>query len=479
MASSLSRNLSRSRLISACTRRQHRVFLLTILLLSPGSNGVRADEVQQVPEKKATPPNIVFILADDLGYGDLSCYGHPRAQTPHIDRLAQTGVRFTQHYANGPECSPTRAALLTGRYQQRVGGLECAIGTGNVGRYDDAIQLAAQRNLGLPANATVLPGKLREAGYRCGIFGKWHLGYEPKFNPIEHGWQDFFGYLGGNVHYFNHRETSDLHVLFRGRLPVHRPGYMTHLITADAVDFIHRHRTAPFFLLISHECPHFPFQGPGDEAKEVNAANWTQVNPDTYVQMLQDLDTQVGRVVAALDQAKLTENTLLVFVSDNGGFAGAAHMGPLRGAKSTTFEGGIRVPLIIRWPHKIKQPRVSQQVCITFDLTRSILNAAGAKLKQDNLDGYDIVTHVAEEREDVDRTLFWRGRRGDRTWAAVRDGDIKFVVKREADKTEEWLFDLSQDLAEQNDLLTDRPEDGAVMWDLLDRWSRLVRAPRP
>jgi arylsulfatase A len=211
----------------------------------------------------AEKPNIVLILADDMGYGDLGCYGHPVAKTPHIDRLARQGVRFTQHYANGPECSPTRTALLTGRYQQRAGGLECAIGTGNVGRYDDAIRLAQKGELGLPAEQAVIPGALQDAGYACGIFGKWHLGYEPKFHPVEHGWDAFFGYLGGNVHYFNHRELSDLHVLYRGREPVSAEGYMTHLITDASIDFMKRHQDRPFFLFVSHECPHFPFQGPG------------------------------------------------------------------------------------------------------------------------------------------------------------------------------------------------------------------------
>ena len=458
-------------------RRVTGTYLLAALFVTCSVLPVRGETPPEPPSER--PPNIVCILADDLGYGDLSCYGHPRAKTPHIDRLARAGVRFTQHYANGPECSPTRTALLTGRYQQRVGGLECAIGTGNVGRYDDAIQLAKQRDLGLPASQAVLPGKLRTAGYQCGVFGKWHLGYEPKFNPMEHGWHEFFGYLGGNVHYFNHRETSDLHVLFRGRLPVHRQGYMTHLITADAIDFIHRHRAKPFFLFVSHECPHFPFQGPGDQAKEVNAENWTQVDADTYVAMLQDLDSQVGRVMQALDDAKIADNTLLIFVSDNGGFAGAANMGPLRGAKSTTLEGGIRVPLIVRWPRKLKKPHVSNQVCITFDLTRSILNAAGVATEKAPLDGYDLIQHLADGKPDVERTLFWRGRRGDRTWSAVRDGDLKYVVKREAGKSEEWLFDLSQDIAEQTDLLADRPADAAVMSNLLDRWSRTVRATRP
>ena len=248
----------------------------------------------------AAPPNIVLILADDLGYGDLGCYGHPQAKTPVIDRLAREGVRFTQHYANGPECSPTRTALLTGRYQQRAGGLECAIGTGNVGRYDDAIRLATKRQLGLPAKQTVLPSALKRAGYACGVFGKWHLGYEPQFNPMEYGWDEFFGYMGGNVHYFNHRETSDLHVLFRGRLPVYSEGYMTHLITDHSLAFIERHKAKPFFLYVSHESPHFPFQGPKDATKRVDKSNWMTLDADAYVAMLEDLDREVGRVLAEL-----------------------------------------------------------------------------------------------------------------------------------------------------------------------------------
>ena len=340
-------------------------------------------------------PNIVLILVDDMGYGDLGCYGHPKAKTPVIDRLAMEGVRFTQHYANGPECSPTRTALLTGRYPQRAGGLECAIGTGNVGRYDDAIRLANQRQLGLPAKQVVLPSALKPAGYACGVFGKWHLGYEPQFNPMEHGWDEFFGYMGGNVHYFNHRETSDLHVLFRGRLPIHAEGYMTHLITDSSIKFIEQNNDDPFFLFVSHECPHFPFQGPADAKKMVNKDNWMTPDAGTYVAMLEDLDSEVGRLLSALEKYKLRDNTLVVFVSDNGGFAGAANMGPLNGAKSTTLEGGIRVPLIIRWPNKIKPGITSNQVCATFDLTRSILNLAQAKVPSDQLDGLDIVEHVS------------------------------------------------------------------------------------
>ena len=421
----------------------------------------------------AAQPNIVFILADDMGYGDLGCYGHPVAKTPVIDQLARDGVRFTQHYANGPECSPTRTAFLTGRYQQRSDGLECAIGTGNVGRYDDAIRLAKERQLGLPAKQAVLPSALKKPGYASGVFGKWHLGYEPQFNPLEHGWDDFFGYMGGNVHYFNHRELSDLHVLYRGRLPVYEEGYMTHLITDSSLDFIERNKDRPFFLFVSHETPHFPFQGPGDEKKRVDKSNWTEPDAKTYVAMLEDLDGEVGRVLAALKKHKLEENTLVVFVSDNGGFARAANMGPLSGAKSTTLEGGIRVPLIMRWPGRIKPGTTSSQVSATFDLTRSILSLAGAEVPPEQLDGFDLVNHITAGRKDFSRTLFWRGKRGERTWSAVRSGDLKYVRKVEGE-TSEWLFDLAGDIAEKNDLSSSRPGDLRRLKKLLADWEKDV-----
>ena len=414
-------------------------------------------------------PNIVFILADDLGYGDLGCYGHPLAETPHIDRLARQGVRFTQHYANGPECSPTRTAFLTGRYQQRAGGLECAIGTGNVGRYDDAIRLAENRELGLPAEQTLIPGRLKDAGYTCGVFGKWHLGYEPKFNPITHGWDSFFGYLGGNVHYFNHRETSDLHVLFDGRLPVYRDGYMTTLITDESIAFI-REQQSPFFLYVSHECPHFPFQGPGDADKLVTKENWMKLDAAAYVAMIENLDSEVGRILKAIDDQGIADNTLVVFVSDNGGFQGAANMGPLRGAKSSTLEGGIRVPLIARWPGRIKPNTVSDQVCVTFDLTKSFLRMAKSNVPEQRLDGYDIIDHVARGKPDFNRTLFWRGKRGDRIWSAVRDGNLKYVQKIEGADHDQWLFDLSDDIGEANDLKPKLPQEANRLRQLLETW---------
>jgi len=244
---------------------------------------------------------------------------------------------------------------------------------------------------------------------------------------------------------------------------------MTHLITKDSTDFIARNKNKPFFLFVSHESPHFPFQGPKDVDKKITKDNWMTPDPDTYVAMLEDLDSEVGRVLDSLKHHDLEQNTLVIFVSDNGGFAPAAHMGPLRGAKSTTLEGGIRVPLIMRWPGKLTAGQESSQVCATFDLTRSILNLTKAKAPNRQLEGIDIVQHLVERKPNVSRTLYWRGKRGERTWSAVRDGNLKFVRKTEG-RTEEWLFDLSKDLAEETDLLLQKPKEGARLKALLNGW---------
>src|SRR3954452_16842812 len=210
------------------------------------------------------PPNVVLILADDLGYGDLGCYGCPDVRTPNLDRLAPPGVRFTSFYSNGQECTPTRAALLSGRYQHRVGGLECAIGIGNVGRYDDADRLARGHDLGLPADRSELARLLKAAGYTTAITGKWHLGYEPKFLPPNHGFDESFGPLGGGVDYFYHTEPGGGPMLYQDGRPVRRDGYMTDLITAEAEGVIRCPHDRPFFLYVPYTAPHSPFQGPLD-----------------------------------------------------------------------------------------------------------------------------------------------------------------------------------------------------------------------
>ena len=424
-------------------------------------------------------PNIVLIVADDLGYADLGCYGHPTARTPRLDQLARQGVRFTQHYSNGPECSSTRTALMTGRYQQRAGGLECAIGTGNVGRYDDAIRLAEQHDLGLPVDRAVLPAQLKGAGYTCVMFGKWHLGYESKFNPMRYGWDRFFGCLGGNVDYFTHRETSDLAVLYENSRPTYRKGYMTHLIADEAVRFVKQHHATPYFLYVPLTTPHFPYQGPNDHGKNVNAENWTQGTAAEYLSMLADMDRTVGQILDAVEQSGQSEDTLFIFVSDNGGTSLANHA-PLRGLKSGLLEGGIRVPLIVRWPGRLPAGAESQHTCITMDLTASLLRVACGKngIEEQALDGIDILARVEQRTESQPRTLFWRARRGTKTWRAVRDADLKYVELSGVADAGAWLYDLGADIGEQHDLSTEQPAERQRLVGLLAQWEDEVRSVR-
>ena len=431
-------------------------------------------------EAAPAQPNIIFILADDMGHADLACYGAPDAKTPNIDQLAADGVRFTQAYAMGPECSPSRTSILTGRYPQRVGGLECAIGTGNVGRYDDAERLAEKSDLGLPVDYATLAPTLKAKGYATAIFGKWHMGYEPKFSPLYQGFDEFTGFLGGNVSYFRHIELSDLPAYYEGRKPVEREGYLTHLITDDAVDFLQRQVPGasgerPFFLYVPHASPHFPFQGPnGDTGKAPTAEEWMAGTRKTYVEMLENLDMEVGRLLTALKKSGRADNTLVVFASDHGAMKPGLNT-PFRDYKGTLFEGGIRVPLIARWPGKLKPGAESDQVATLMDLTHSFLRIGGADpATLRNLDGIDILKHVESSAKNFDRTLFWRARRGDRTWKAMRDGSDKYVTKTEGGKTEFWMFNLANDPEEEISLKT----DFATFETKLAEWEKEVAPER-
>jgi arylsulfatase A-like enzyme len=429
-----------------------------------------------LPFLAAAKPNIIFILVDDMGYGDIACYGAPDVRTPHLDTLAGQGVRFTQFYANGAECTPTRTAFLTGRYAQRAGGLECAIGTGNVGRYDDAIRLAEKGELGLPARQSVLAKPLKKQGYATAIFGKWHLGYERKFLPHRFGFDESFYFLGGNVDYFTHKELSPLPALYRGDKPVEREGYMTHLITEDALDFIDRRKAQPFFLYLPYSTPHFPFQAPGDEGKVFTKENWLEGSRETYVAMLEDMDTQVGRIMNALKSAKIANNTLLVFASDHGGM-GPSRNAPFRDKKGTLFEGGIRTTCIARWPGKLPVAKTSSRLTLTFDLTASFLAAAGA-VSPLALDGIDVFADIANGKLPEARIVGWRARRGDRTWRAIRADNLKYVSKIENNAIEEYLFDIAKDPTETSNLIESHPDETKQMLRLLGAWEDEVQHQR-
>lgn len=455
-----------------------RTMILLIAALIPGALPLRAAE----PVRR---PNIVVLLADDLGYGDLGCYGCKDIRTPVLDQLAARGVRLTSFYANGPECTPTRAALLTGRYQQRVGGLECAIGTGNVGRYDDAVRLRETRDLGLPVDEVSVARLLKDAGYATALCGKWHLGYEDKFSPNRHGFDRTFYCLGGGMDYFHHVENTPtpLPVLRRNGKPIERPGYFTDLVADEAVRFIQDHKDRPFFLYVPFTAPHAPYQEPKDRSDRPLPADsplWNQAKapPEVYAAMVERMDQAIGRVLAALDEVRCAEHTLVVFASDNGGTA-SARPTPFRGRKGSTFEGGVRVPCLLHWPGRLPEKAVSDQVALTMDLTASLVRVAGATVPKDRpFDGLDILERLEKTQPLLPRTVFWRARRGNETWWAVRDAALKYVARQAGERKEEHLFALDLDPGEQTDLLAQHPDEVARLKRLLAEWERQVQSKR-
>lgn len=433
---------------------------------------------------ESSKPNIVFILADDLGYGDIGCYGCKDIKTPHLDRLAKQGVRFTTFYANGPECSPTRTALLTGRYQHRVGGLECAIGLGNVGRYDDAIRLAKTDELGLPVEEVSLARLLKNAGYVSGLVGKWHLGYADRFSPNLHGFDQAFYALGGGMDYFHHVEDPPSYrpVLRLNGKAIQRSGYFTDLVGDVACQFIEANKTKPFFLYVAFTAPHSPYQAPGEiGAKPLppDSQRWKQgtAPPEVYSAMVERMDEAIGRILRTLEERGLAKNTVVIFTSDNGGTR-SARPTPFNGFKGSTFEGGVRVPCIVRWPGKLPENKTTDQVAITMDLTRSIVRLAGAKPPEKSFDGIDVLERLEKSQPGVERTLFWRAKRGERTGWGVRDGSLKYVARRDGDKKLEYLFDLARDPGEKNNRLAARAEDASRLRRILAAWEKEVDPKR-
>ncbi len=412
-------------------------------------------------------PNVVLVLMDDLGYGDLGSYGAPDVRTPNIDRLAREGVRLTDAYANGAVCTPTRAALISGRYQQRV-GLEGVL-TG----------MPADRQLGLPATGTSLPALLKASGYATGLLGKWHLGWRPEFGPNAHGFDEFYGFLSGAHSYYTSqadvlRTGSGAADLFENGTPVEATGYLTDEITSRAVGFITRHAGSPFFLEVAYNATHWPFDPPDLSPAELgrrSARSVRQMPDDSvpatrrdYVRMLERADRGVGEILAALERRGLTSSTLVIFTNDNGG-EWLSRNAPFFHRKGTLWEGGIRVPLILRWPGVLPAGKVSAQPAITMDLTASILAATGARIPVDyRPDGTDLLPVLRGEAPVRERQLFWR--RADRRQLAVRSGQWKLLV----DGNHLLLFDLGADPGERNDLAASRPDLVTQLKRRLDAW---------
>jgi arylsulfatase A-like enzyme len=385
------------------------------------------------------PPNIVFIMADDLGYADMSCYGRRDLSTPNIDRLAAKGVRFLQAYANSAVCSATRTALITGRYQYRLPlGLEEPL-TG--------------RDVGLPSEHPTLPSLLRKAGYGTTLIGKWHLGALPRFGPLQSGYDHFYGLRGGSVDYYTHAGINQKDDLWDDDVPVHQIGYLTDLLGSRAVDVINGYARSgrPFLVSLHFNAPHWPWEAPGDEAESDRLRGKSLFDFDggtqhTYQRMIQAMDLQIGRVLQTLDATGLTENTIIIFTSDNGGER-FADTWPFTGRKSELLEGGVRIPAVISWPDRLPQGRTTDQVAISMDWMPTLLAAAGtAPDAAFAPDGVNLLPVLTQNAASIPRKLFWRYKAN--AQRAVRDGDYKYL--KILDNT--FLFNVVDDPMERANL---------------------------
>jgi arylsulfatase A-like enzyme len=403
-------------------------------------------------------PNVLFILADDLGYGDLSCYGRPDYDTPVLDRLAEQGMKFTSAYAAAPVCTPTRCAFITGRYPQRFDvGLEEPL-------------TASSPPVGLPPSQPTIASLLRAAGYETALIGKWHLGWRPEYRPNRHGFDEFFGSLSGALDYFTYvapdAGEGDLPDLWENDRRMATAGYLTDVFSDRAADFVARPRRKPFYLSLHYTAPHSPWEGPGDRTAADHSDHG--VGPMTnggslahYAAMMRSMDEGIGRVLTALRRARLERDTLVIFTSDNGGERYSFNW-PFSFQKLYLHEGGIRVPAIVRWPGVVPAGAVTDQAAITMDWTATILAAAGAA-DAAPLDGESLLPVLRRERGLYDRALFWRTR----TRAAARIGRWKYVQQG----ADEYLYDLGVDLGEKTDLKQREPAAFAATKNRYSAWA--------
>jgi arylsulfatase A-like enzyme len=420
-------------------------------------SGVAAAALLSRPQRfleAAAPPNLLFILCDDLGYGDVSAFGRPDYRTPNIDWLVAEGVRFTNAYAAASTCTPTRVAFLTGRYPQRQhADLQRPMGWGT--------PAAGVPAYGLSPSIPTVPQLLKRAGYDTALVGKWHLGFAQEFSPLKHGFDEFFGIKGGGADYFTHTGRRNIPELHEGDVPADRVGYLTDLLSDRAAEFVARKRARPFYLSLHYNAPHWPWEGPrdahGDSVPHDFVAGGSQ---KIFREMMASLDAGVGRVMAALRRAGRDQDTLVIFTSDNGGER-YSYNWPWSDGKFTLYEGGIRVPLALRWKGMLPRGRQCDQLAISMDWTATLLAAGGAAAPAS--DGIDLLP-CARGGAAVARTLFWR--QPDPVSApqsAVRRGNWKYLRAG----TDESLFDLANDPGEKANLIARFP---AVARELREAW---------
>ena len=392
---------------------------------------------------QARRPNLLFILADDLGYGDVSAFGRPDYRTPNIDRLVGEGVRFTNAYAAASTCTPTRVAFMTGRYAQRLAPeLQRPMGWGT--------RETGLPKYGLSPTHPTLPSLLKRTGYRTALVGKWHLGFMPEFGPNRHGFDEFFGIHGGGADYFTHAGPAGQRDLWENEVPAERIGYMTDLLSARAAEFVARRHDRPFYLSLHYTAPHWPWEGPTDRHGSDPAHHFVDGGSrPVFAEMMRSLDEGVGRVMTAVKRAGLDRDTLVVFTSDNGGER-FSYNWPWSNGKFTLWEGGIRVPLAMRWTGRLPRGGTTDQLAISMDWAATLLAAAGAAPDPVYpLDGIDLLPFARGERRPTARALFWRQPYPDETpHAAARRETWKYL--RVGD--DEYLFDLGADSGEKANL---------------------------
>ncbi len=404
-------------------------------------------------EKEQPQPNVILIMADDMGYGDIGCFGSEKIKTPVLDKMAAEGMRFLDYHSNGAVCTPTRAALLTGNYQQRA-GLEGVI-----------YAALDKRMYGIRDKEITIAEYFKEAGYATGIFGKWHLGYKPEFNPTLHGFDEFYGYLSGNVDFISHRDGVGLFDWWHNTDTCYDKGYVTDLITDYALKFMQRNRKKPFFLYIPHEAPHYPYQGRNDKADRLQGVKFQAhgSRPDkeeAYKEMVEIMDENIGRVFDKLKELNLDENTLVLFVSDNGATKVGSN-GMLNGYKGSLWEGGHRVPGIAWYPKKIDAGSKSNTTILAMDILPTVLHFAGID-PGDTFDGVNFSEVMFGNDKLPEREVFWRYRN---QWV-VRQGKWKYLKI----KDKEYLFDLEEDTSEQYNLFEENQEKVKELKKILANW---------
>jgi arylsulfatase A-like enzyme len=400
---------------------------------------------------QARPPNIVVIVSDDMGYADIGIHGSKDIPTPNIDALAAGGIRFTDAYVSGPYCSPTRAGLMTGRYPQRFG-------------HEFNPDGSLSDNAGLPLSETTLADRLKAAGYRTALFGKWHLGSAERFHPMARGFDEFFGFLAGQHSYVDPQPTGP-NPLLDGRAPVHETTYLTDTLTARAVDFIQRNRSRPFFLYLAYNAVHVPMQATDKYLARFTGIADTQRR--TYAAMLSAMDDGIGRTMAALRGAGLDENTLVVFFNDNGGptmqgtTINGSRNAPLRGSKRQTWEGGIRVPFVIRWKGHLAEGKTYRRPIIQLDVLPTVLAAAGVSPQPPwKLDGVNMAL-----------------RAGDWKLVKTSDGPLGSDPSVLSDLSGAGLYNLAQDIGETKNVAAAHPDKVKALADAWQRWNKELAKP--